>query len=111
MIPAAEALRLPCAHLTKEEQAAADALDGAIDAHLRAHMTRGGVTFDALEIRAPVVADVQIRLRAAGYQVQAYPLEESSRLCQGGQGRLVGYRLAIVPAEEAYRIAAQGYRF
>jgi hypothetical protein len=68
MIPASEALRLPCAQLTPEESAAADVIDAEIDAHLRENMRRGGATYDTKETRGPVIADDI-----------AVPLEQASR--------------------------------
>ena len=104
MIPASEALRLPSAQLSPEEVAAADALDAELDAHLRQHMQRGGATFDTKETRGPVIAEVTWRLRRAKYEVQVMAAQAASAL-DPRKACVVGYRLMLVPSDEAYREA------
>lgn len=96
LISAAEALRLPCAQLSPAEAAAADLLEANIDAHIRAHMRRGGVTFDTSEINGPVLAEVTGRARGAGWEVQVLALQEPSPL-DPRQQTLIGYKLVLVP--------------
>lgn len=107
MIPASEALRLPSAQLSPEEVAAADALDAELDAHLRQHMQRGGATFDTKETRGPVIAEVTWRLRRAKYEVQVMAAQAASAL-DPRKACVVGYRLMLVPSDEAYREHACG---
>ncbi len=107
MIPASEALRLPCAQLTPEESAAADVLDAEIDAHLRENMRRGGATYDTKEVRGPVIAEATWRLRRAGYQVQVMAAQAPSALDPRKQC-VVAYRMLLAPSDEAYREHACG---
>ncbi len=104
MIPAAEALRLPGARLSQEEQVAAAALLAQIEAHVRERMERRGVDYATSEVRGNVIAEVNQILRAAGWLPQWRAILEPSPL--GGGSRHTGYALALAPGDEAYRAAA-----
>jgi uncharacterized protein YcbX len=106
VIPAVEALQLPGAALSAEEREAADKLELAIEAHVRSKMTRQGVTFVTEETRGEVIADVNQRLKAAGYQSQWTAQVEQHPLNKALQ-RVVGFSLSLAPTDESYRNAAR----
>lgn len=104
MISAADALRLPTAHLTDEERAAADRMEAAIEAHVRLAMNRDGCQFRTTEMQGPVLAEVTHRLRAAGWEPKWNAEMEPSPFAERGQ-RHVGWTLVLVPSDDAYRAA------
>lgn len=108
MIPAHEALLLPTALLSEEQRARADALETLIDQYVRANMERRGCDFDTEETDLNVVAEVNQRLKAAGYNVNWQQLAKPNRLNPQGAMKLVGFRLAISPTTESYQKAGSG---
>lgn len=104
MIPATEALRLPSAQLTEEERTAAEVLEKAIDTHIRQHMEWRGCQIKITEVRLNVIAEINQRLKAAGYQADWHRMAERSQVT--GEERLVGFLLVLAPLDEAYRAAA-----
>lgn len=106
MIPATEALRLPSAQLSVDEIAAADALEAEIEAHVSKFMERRGCDFVVKETRNNVIAEINQRLKTAGYQFQWQPLVEQHPLNKAVQ-KHVGFRLTLAPNDEAYRTVAR----
>lgn len=104
MISAAEALRLPSAQLTSEERATADALEADIEAHVRLKMERRGCEFTTNETRSNVIAELNQRLKAAGFQPQWQAIIEPPRIGLGTPTH-VGFKLALAPSDDAYRAA------
>jgi hypothetical protein len=106
MISATDALALPTAQLPPDEMEAANKLEAEIEVHLLAKMTRAGVNFDTAEMRATVIAEVNQRFRAAGYQTQWSPKTEQHKIYNN---RIVhvGFSLSLFPTDEAYRAAAR----
>lgn len=104
MISAAEALRLPSAQLTPEESASADALEMSIESYVRLKMERRGCEYTTPETRPNIIAEVNQRLKTAGYQPQWQALVEQS-VVKGAAPRHVGFKLALAPTDEAYRAA------
>lgn len=100
MISAIDALRLPGAQLSEEQEKAAHDLLDALDAHVRKHMERGGCSYQTTEVRPPVLAEVSYRLRLQHYQVQMGALNERSPLSQ--QPVRTGTLIALIPTDEAY---------
>lgn len=99
MITPAEALQLRTARLTCEELTAVEVLQDKVEAHIREHMRRGGVQLDITETRAPVLVELQSRIRRAGWVLQTWALEEASRVTD--KKRVVGYRLVLSPPDDA----------
>ena len=106
MIPAIEALRLPNAQLTVEEIAAADALEAFIEDHVRKNMARRGCELAVKETNANIIAEVNQRLKAAGYLPQWQALVERNKFNAATQQH-VGFQLALGPTDESYRTASQ----
>ena len=106
MIPASEALNLSCAQLTVEETAAANALEAFIEEHVRQHMARRGCELAVKETNANVIAEVNQRLKWAGYIPQWQALVERNKFNAATQQH-VGFQLSLGPTDESYRTAAQ----
>lgn len=106
MISAVEALRLPSAQLTPDEVRAADVLELAIENHVRAHMTWHGCeeNFTTPEKRSHVMAEVNYRLRKAGWVAQWQMLVEKGRFSSNQIH--AGWTLTmLLPSDEARRDA------
>lgn len=103
MIPAAEALLLPSAKLSAEEQTAADELERAIEAHVLEKMERGGCIYQTREQSAPVLAEMALRLRRAGWHAQVGPWIVQTPFSR--EPTRVGSTFALVPSDDAYRAA------
>ena len=103
MISAAEALRLPSAQLTPEESTAADTLEDEIETHVRQHMERRGIEFSTKEKRGNVIAEVNQRLKGAGYLPQWQAIIEQGKFSTNRVH--TGFGLSLAPTDEAYRAA------
>jgi hypothetical protein len=104
MISAAEALSLPRAQLTAEEKAAADALESLIDENVRISMSRRGCNIEGKEFNPNVIAEVNQRLKTAGYMTNWQFVIEQNRFNKAVQ-QPIGFRLELFPTDEAYRKA------
>lgn len=102
MIPAVEALALPTAVLTAEQKADADKLEEEIDKAVRGHMQRNGLDMQVKQTDAAVIAEVNQRLRAAGYGARWSPMIEQHRLNAAVQNH-VGFNLNLFPSDDAYK--------
>ena len=99
MISAAEALLLPTAQLSEEEEAGAKKLMREIEAHVRASMEYRGVDFETSETRPNVLARCNQLLKRAGYVTEWRPRVKQSRL---GQPTVDGFSLTLPPSDAAY---------
>ena len=106
MIPATEALALPCAQLNDSEKDAADKFEAFIEEHIKTSMGRNGVDLTTAVTNANVVAEVNQRVRAAGWTTLWTPLVEKHRFNQA-QNVHTGFKLSLFPTDEAYRAAAR----
>lgn len=107
MISAVQALRLPCAQLTPKQRDAADALDQSLSAFAEANMERRGVNgFQTRETDPNVIAEVNVRLKAAGWDVQLEPMATQSAI-NPRQGVHVGWKINLAPSVASYA-AAEG---
>jgi hypothetical protein len=106
MISAVEALALPTALLTDEELKAADNLVNAIEHQIHGHMRRNGVTLEGTESRPHVIAEVNQRLKEAGYEAN-WQLVFDQHPLNKALTRPAGYKLGISPTDESYRAAAR----
>ncbi len=106
MISAVEALALPSAQLAPEEIEAAYVLESEIEKHVRADMTRNGVAIQGREKNPNVIAEVNQRLRAAGWSTNFEFIVDKHRL-NAALTTTVGYRLLLTPSDESYRTAAR----
>jgi hypothetical protein len=102
--PAAEALLLPSARLTDDERAAVDKLEKAIDEHVHKSMAYRGVDFTGKETNLNVLAEVNQRLKDAGYTLEWKYLVERHQL-NAALTKMVGFQLVLGPSDEAYRAA------
>ncbi len=102
MIPASEALQLNTAKLTDEERAAADRLEAMIEEQVRKSMAYRGVDIEGKETNRNVLAAVNFRLIAAGYNAQWQIVMDQHPLNRAIQN-VVGFKLALSPSTEAYR--------
>jgi|SRR5579859_1890068 len=105
MITAPEALSLPTAQLSEEEKKAADALEAAIEKHVRFAMERRGCDFSTTLTNRNVIAEVHQRLIQAKWKPQWEAMAVPSPV-QGGGIRHTGWTVHLVPTDEAYREAA-----
>ena len=101
MISAVDALRLPSAQLSEEERAGADKLEIEIEIHIRKFMERRGCDFETKETRGNVIAEINQRLKAAGYVPQWKPLLERHKLNNAAVTH-VGFGLSLAPSDPAY---------
>ncbi len=102
MIPASEALQLTSATLSDEERAAADRLEAHIEEEVKKRMTYRGVDIDGKETNRNVLAAVNHRLIAAGYNAQWQIVVDQHPLNRAVQ-HVVGFKLALSPSADAYR--------
>jgi hypothetical protein len=101
MIASTEALMLPSAKLKEDEAAAADGLLVLIDDHVKKGMCRYGVDLETKMTNRNVIAEVNQRLRRAGWVTEWHPILEQHRLNAAVQN-VTGYSLALYPKDEAY---------
>lgn len=101
MITAKEALRLPSAQLTPEEQHDVEELLKRIDQAVRTGMQHNGIVFESTEVRPQVNAEVIARLRHAGWSPQAIPEVEQPRFT-GGKPSIRKVTIMLLPADESY---------
>jgi len=106
VISAAEALRLASAQLTDEEKQAADGLEILIEEYVRKGMKRNGVDLETKMTNRSVIAEVNHRLRAAGWSTQWEPIVERHKLNAAVQS-VTGWRLSLFPTDAAYDDAAR----
>lgn len=106
MISAVQALRLPCAQLTPAQRDAADAVERALDAYVEKHMERrGAYGFKTRETDPNVIAEVNARLKAKGWEVQLQPDAMPSAV-NPRQALHVGWKIDLAPSAAAYVEAA-----
>lgn len=100
MISATDALLLSRAQLTAQEKEAAALLALEVDAFINARMERRGCTdFATKEKNSNVIAEVNQRLRKAGWNTKWMPLHEKTTH--------IGWTLDLVPSDAAYNEAAE----
>lgn len=104
MIPAHEALKLPTAQLSEEQMHRADALEADIDRTVRSSMERRGCDIETKETDANVVAEVNQRLKTAGYSTEWRPNVEQNRL-NPTMMKHIGWKLTLAPTDVAYKLA------
>jgi hypothetical protein len=102
VIPAIEALQLPSAVLSDEERAAADELEKMIEEHVRKRMEFRGIEMEGKETRSNVLAAVNHRLVAAGYNAQ-WQLQANKHPLNAALTQIVGFKLSLSPNADAYR--------
>jgi hypothetical protein len=102
VITAVEALQLPSAQLTDEEKAAADGLELLIEEHVRKGMGRNGVDLQVGMTNPKVIAEVNQRLKRAGWATQWSPIIERHKLNAALQN-LTGFGLNLFPTDESYK--------
>lgn len=100
MILAADALDLPTAEPTAAELAAANMLEAEIEAEVRKTMAFNGIDFKTDVTDAKVIAIVNQRLKAAGWNAQWQMLVEQNKFTKGQS--LVGFGLNAAPNDESY---------
>lgn len=106
MIRAAAALQLPAAKLTDAQRVKADRLEHELELHVRKDMEFRGVDIKIPETDGNVIAEVNQRLKAAGYAPswqridQPHPLNKAVTVC-------AGWFLSLSPSDEAYREARE----
>lgn len=102
MISADEALRLPTAKLSRQEQTEiADALEK-IDAFVRLNMKRAGCDMMVFQKNTNVMSEVSRALCERGWAPRFEPIAEQSKI-QGGQPKIIGFRLVLEPSNETYK--------
>jgi len=106
VISATDALALPTAQLTAEETEAANKLEAEIEVHVLAKMERKGIDFESKETRPNVIAEINQRLKAAGFDPQIQFVVDQHPLNKAIQ-RCIGFRLSMWPSDESYRAAAR----
>jgi hypothetical protein len=101
VIPAVDALQLPSALLTHEDLAAVEKLETEIEVHVRRTMgRRGPEPFKTGEVRGNIIAEVNQRLRAAGWAPVWSQLGEQSRVT--GKVTVIAYGLDLPPSDATY---------
>jgi hypothetical protein len=103
MIPATEALELANAKLTPQELEAADKLEAELDEFIRTKMERRGCDFTTKETNGNVIAEINQRIKRAGYAPTWHQLIERNRFNAAAEPKLVGYKVQVAPSDEAYR--------
>lgn len=107
MISAVDALKLPGAQLTSEEQIAADKLESDIEKHVRKNMRINGIDYKTDETRPVVIAEVNQRLKRAGWQPQWQALVEPNKFNPAAM-KHVGFGLALSPSDAAFAEVFRG---
>ena len=101
MIAAADALLKNSARLNADELAAVDEVERAIETYVDRHMERRGCYgFCTRETRANVLAEVNQRLKSAGWVVDFRARLEPGMLSQ--EMTHVGFEIVLMPTDEAY---------
>ena len=106
MIPAIEALALGTAQLTDEEVELANKLEATISEHVRENMRRNGCELETKETNPIVIAEVDYRLKVAGYVpewrqfIKQHPLNKAINQC-------VGFGLFLAPSFDAVKAARE----
>jgi hypothetical protein len=103
VIPAHEALTLPTAQLTEEQRDHADKLEEQIDKAVREHMRRNGLDMQVKQADPAVIAEVNQRLRAAGWGAVWNPIVDEHRLNKALRV-IVGFSLNLFPSDDAEKI-------
>ena len=98
--PAAEALRLPTAQLSQEENDLVDKICKEINDGINKGMKRNGFEFTTSCANGAVVFEVVSELQSADYMVQIQMQVEQPRF-QGAQPTVRGYTLTCMPTKEA----------
>ncbi len=106
MIPASEALDLPTAQLTDDQRVRVEKLEALIEAHVRNAMERRGCDFHTTETDNNVVAEINQRLKAAGWITQFMRLQEPNPLNRGAP-RDIGFMIHLGPSDDAYKTNAK----
>lgn len=107
---AREALALPSAQITPDDQHAAAVLLLDVHCHIRASMEfRGCFGFQTKELRTTVIALVNQLLRRDGWEPQWVALREPDPADKRKQVH-VGWGLSLVPSDAAYQIAIAAQR-
>jgi creatinine amidohydrolase/Fe(II)-dependent formamide hydrolase-like protein len=106
VIPATEALTLPTAQLTAEEIEQANVIETTIEAAVREHMRHSGLNILVKETNSNVIAEVNQRIRKAGYTTQWQPHVEQHPLNKAVSTH-TGFDLAMFPTDEIYQAAAR----
>jgi hypothetical protein len=102
VISAKEALTQPSAQLTPEQLEKADTIEKTVEEHVLKFMERRGVDLEIKETDGNIIAELNQRLKAAGYLPQWKPLLQQHRLNAALQTHL-GFRLSLAPSDEAYQ--------
>ena len=102
VISAAEALRLPSAAVSASDAEAAASYLADIEAYIRANMRRVGCTMpiDPTRVNPVIAAEIERRLRAAGWRAEFQKTQVPSVLAPGKM--VISYQLALAPVDEAY---------
>ena len=101
MIAAKEALRLPTAQLSATEVEDANKLEAEIEESVINSMERRGCDLTTSQTNGNVIAEVNQRLKRAGYLPQWRPLVEKHKLDATIQQH-VGFQLSLAPSDDAY---------
>jgi len=101
VITAIEALKLPTAQLTDEERIAADKLEADLEVHVRNNMKLNGVEYRTEEKNPVVIAEVNQRLKRAGWQPQWQMLAEPHKLNKAINS-VIGFGLFLAPNDAAF---------
>ena len=104
MIRAADALKKPTAQLSAEEKAAVDAIESELEKLIDEKMEFRGVDFLSKESRPNVVAELNQRLKAAGYEPHIEMMLERHPF-NAALMKLSGFKLMLAPSDAAYQEA------
>lgn len=106
MIHASEALRLPSAQLTEDENKMVTAILDEIDTGVRTNVRRNGFEFKTNCTSAPAIFEVTQVLQDGGWIVNCQPILKHPRI-QGGMTTHEGFTLVCAPSREAVLAARQ----
>jgi hypothetical protein len=101
VITAIEALKLKTAQLSADDLATVDRLESQIEEHIRMHMEHRGCELSLKETNNNIIAELNQRLKEAGYATQWGALTESHPL-NAAKKVVVGFHLVLAPTDEAY---------
>jgi hypothetical protein len=106
VITAVEALLLPTARLNLDQLKAVEKLLSQLDEATRTDMGRGGIDMNTNLNDVNVVAEVDLRLKAAGWAPQWTQMIGPHRFNAALQ-QIVGHRLQLRPSPDAYKEASK----
>lgn len=99
IFPAIEAMRLPCARLTDNEQGIVNKIVTLLREEIPKNVRHNGFEFETNNTSAAAMFEVVSMLEDEGWAVNCQPIQQQPRF-QGASPTHVGYKLFCSPSKE-----------